>query len=131
MHRLGCAARPGMLRAGRRDAVELVDRRLIRGMLIAAQQYVGPASGPIVDLADQPLAGLAVTLAGHQGQEQPALGIGGGMVPIVAPEPIQRIVRVAVGFLGGNVAPLLIDLDLTSPRGNSTDAIFLGATCGI
>ena len=93
----GVGGRPGPRAPGpgRLDAVDLADRRLIRGMLVAGQQHVGPPTGPIVDLADQPLAGLAVTLARHQGQEQPALGIDGGVVPVVAPEPVQGVGRVA------------------------------------
>jgi hypothetical protein len=66
-----------------------------------------------VDLADQPRAGRAVALARHQGQEEPALGIDGGVVPVVAAESIQRVERVARRLLLGDEGPLLVDLDLT------------------
>jgi hypothetical protein len=102
---------------GRLDAVDFANRRLIRGVLVAGQQHIDPSSGPVVDLADQPLAGRAVAFARHQGQEQAALGIDGRVVPVVAAKPVERVSRIAGGFLLGDVSPLLVDLDLTGPGG--------------
>ena len=120
---LGWPARPGAPRPGLLHAVDVADRRLIRGVLVGGDQQIGPAPGPVVDLADQPLAGRAVALAGHQGQEQPALGIDGGMVPVVAAEPIQGVQRVARRLLLGDEAPLLVDLDLTGRGGKGHELV--------
>ena len=90
-----------------------MDRRLVGGVLVAGDQEVGPPRRPVVDLLDQFLAGRAVPFAGHQGQEQPALRIDGGVVPVVASEPIQGVERIARRLLLEDEPPLLIDLDLT------------------
>jgi hypothetical protein len=83
LHGLGWPARPRTLRPGRLDAVDRVARRLLRGVLVAGDQQIESPPGPVADRADQPLAGLAMTLARHQGQESSALGINRGGVPVV------------------------------------------------
>jgi hypothetical protein len=117
LHGLGRSARPRTLRPGLLHAVDLGDRRLVWGVLVAGDQQVGPPSGPIPDLTDQALAGLAVALARHQGQEQSALGVDGGMIPIIATEPIERVEGIARSLLLGDEVPLLVDLDFTGSGG--------------
>jgi hypothetical protein len=86
-------------------------------MLVAGDQQIGTPPGPVVDLADQPRAGLAIPLTWLQGQEQTALGIDRGVVPVVTAQPIQGVERIARRFLLEDEPPLLIDLDLTRPGG--------------
>src|SRR5512142_552060 len=64
-------------------------------MLVAGDQQVRPPRCPVVDLLDQVLEGVTIPLARHEGQQQSALGIDGGVVPVVTTPPVQRVERIA------------------------------------
>lgn len=114
---LGRSARSGTLRLRWFDAVDLPDRRLLRGMLSAGAEPICPPCRPVVNLLDQLLAGVAIALARHQGQQQPALGSHRRVVPVVASEPIPRVERIACRFLLPDEPPLLINWDRAGPGG--------------
>ena len=114
---LGRSPRPGTLRLGLLDAVDLPDRRLLRGMLVAGDQHIRPPRRPVVDLLDHLLASRACPLARHQAEQEPALGIDRGVVPVVTPQPVQRVEGIARLLLLRDGGPLLVDLDLAGPGG--------------
>ena len=99
------------------DAVDLFDGRLIGGMLVAGDQQVRPPRCPVVDLLDQVLAGVTIPLARHESQQQSALGIDGGVVPVVTTQPVQRVERIARLLLLRDEGPFLIELDLPGRGG--------------
>src|SRR3954451_7189247 len=122
LHGLGRAARPRTPRLRSLDAIDLSDGRLVRGMLVAGDQEIGPPPGPVVDLLHDLLAGRAVPLAGHQAQQESTLGIDRGVVPIVTPPPIPRVERIAPPLLLVDEAPLLIELDFPGLGGKTPRA---------
>lgn len=70
-----------------------------------------------MDFLDQLLAVAALAFARHQAEQQPALRVDGRVVPSIAAQAVERIVRVAVLLFLADEAPLVIDLDRAGLRG--------------
>src|SRR5512135_3102669 len=104
---------------------------LVRGgRLVAGDQQVRPPRCPVVDLLDQVLAGVTIPRARHEGQQQSALGIDGGVVPVVTTQPVQRVERIARLLLLSDEGPFLIELDLPGRGGNRPPVLGGGARHG-
>src|SRR5512142_2211196 len=112
------------------DAVDLFDGRLIGGMLVAGDQQVRPPRCPVVDLLDQVLAGVTIPLARHEGQQQSALGIDGGVIPVVTTQRVERVERIARLLLLRDEGPFLIELDLPGRGGKRPPVLGGGARPG-
>jgi hypothetical protein len=104
---------------GDRLAIGPEDRILVGRVAVAGDQVHQPAIGPTLEVLDHRNDALGGPLAGHHADDQPTLGVDGHVVPGVALAIIGRVGRVAVLLLLGDEGPLLVELDLTRPGGES------------
>ena len=91
-------------------------------MLVRCDQDVRPAPGAHLGILNLLVAVLGGSLAGHQAQEETALGVDCRVVPVVTAEAVKGIVGVRVGFLFPDEAPPFIELDLLGGRGKKPPA---------
>jgi len=91
-------------------------------MLVCGDQEVRPAACKYLHVLEHLIAALGCPLARHKAQQETALGVDGGMVPVVAAEAVQRVGWVTVGLLLADEAPLLVKLDLPGLRGKKRPA---------
>ena len=75
--------------------------------------------GAAVDLPDRLLAGPRRALARDDDEQQAVLGVDRRVIPVVALVVVGRVVGVAGLLLLGDEVPLLVELDLTGPRGKT------------
>src|SRR3954453_14514029 len=75
-----------------------------------------------MDLLDDLLAVPRRALAGDHGQQQAVFGIDCRVIPIVPIVVVAGVAGVCVLLLLGDEVPLLVELDLTGPRGKKPRA---------
>ena len=99
------------------DRVRLLDRCLVGGVFVARVEKVGTAARTPVDLVHELLAVLRRSFSRHEAQKQTALGIHGGVIPIVTTMPVRRLLGIAMGLLLVDETPILIHLHGAGVRG--------------